>query len=240
MTVALHSEADEVLRRLPAGAWRALPTLAILGLVSGGAWGVTAWLWGDAPWVPLVVVALSTPAAGWAVGTLSAELFSIDRSRRREMIATGVFAAVPALCAGWSVFAAVAADAAGSPWLQIVAVAAALAALASGLLGVTGIAVGAVRTDVRLVTIARAAVVATVRRPLASLAVLLVGVAVGWWGVTAFAGLVFLAAPAALVVLVPAGWVSASAIGVALPPLAPYRPLRARRTGRTGTLKGTT
>ncbi|WP_022889515.1 hypothetical protein [Agromyces italicus] len=232
-----HAAVDPVLRRLPSAAWHTLPALAILGVVNVAAYVGAGWLLG--PGSPLTWIAVGVvvaPPLAWAIDRLQGELFELDD--RRPGLGSRLAVAwtcTLALCvlAAWSSFVAAVADASGSPFFQVLAVAGTVLVAVAALVAAVAVPLGSTRADVRVRTIVLVAFLAAVRRPLGPIAAVAATAAVVWLGLTWFTGLLALAASVFAVLAVACAWPTLTAFGVALPPLAP---LRSRRSGAPVTL----
>jgi len=226
---ATRDRGDEVLRRLPFAAWRALPVLALTG-VGAVLLGVgVMWALGPASaWVPAAVGLLAAPLLMWAVQAVHSELFAdpLARGWRRGVLVAAAATATPGLLASASLLAAAVAEATHAPLFQVVAVAGSLATAVVAAIAVVALPLGLVRGEVRLGSVVVVAVLATVRRPLAAIATLAAASAVTWLGVTWFAGVLVAAVPALAVLAVATSWTTVVPFGVELPELTPVRTRR--------------
>lgn len=223
--LAAQRTTDAVLGRLLAAAWPALPALAMAGFVSVAAATVSSWSLGPAnPWTPLIAGVLTAPAALWAVDGLHAAAFDVPPQRtwrRGRLIRAELLVAVVTGLASWSLLAATAAEASRGVLFQVLAVAGVILAVLAALVCSVALPVGALRGEIRLATVVRFALYATLRRPVGPLSALLTGGAVAWLGLTWFSGLLFLAVPVFLLVGVVSAWPTAAASGLVLPDLLP-------------------
>lgn len=225
MNEATHFDGQPVLRRLPAAAWRALPTLASTGVASVGLWWLIAGALGPASpaFVPAALV-IATPGAALAIDAVQREVFddgSGHRRRWRPVWLASLCAAATGAFAAWSTIAGAVAVAAESALFQVTAVTAAIAAAVVTIIAAVAIPVATARKDASARAVLIAATIAGVRRPFPPIAAVAASAAIGWLGLTWFAGLLVFVVPVFAVVAVAAAWSSAPPIGVALPPLSP-------------------
>jgi hypothetical protein len=224
---ALAHAGDAVLLRLPGAAWRALPWLAVCG--AGTSLAVVVAFWSTA-WMPVLTwpvgALLASPFVAWAVDAVHRQLFDEQTAapRRRRLLAAAIGCVAPAALAAWSSLVAGLADASSAWPLQVLAVAAVVAAAVCAAVGVVAVPLAAIRGDAALRSIAALSFVAVVRRPLGALAALASAAAVVWLGLSWFAGLLVLAGPVLVVLMVGAAWTTALSVGVHLPDLAVLRP----------------
>lgn len=225
--IASVGPGDLVLLRLPGAAWRALPVLAVCGVGTAGVTTLAVWV---TAWMPVLAMSLAavlvSPLFAWAVDAVHRQLFA-ERThvpRGRRALAAGIGCVVPAMFATWSTLAAGLAEATQSSPLQVLAVAALVAAAVCAAVAVVAIPLADVRDDAALRSIVAISFVAVARRPLGAIAALGCAAAVVWLGLTWFAGLLVLAAPVLIVLMVGAAWTTAVAAGVDLPMLPLIRP----------------
>ena len=234
---------NAVLRRLAGASWRALPTLALVGVGAVCAWWLVAWLLGPgSPAFALAASVIAMPAIAAAIDAVQRGIFDsvaerCGRGRWRHLtfaaaggVVVGAFGALSVVSAAVATSAAsaplqigavAATFAAASAPLQIGAVAATFAAASALAILAIAIPIVAARHDASVHAVLIASTVAAVRRPLLPFAVLLSSSAVAWLGLTWFSGLLVFVLPLFAVVSVAAAWSSVSPIGVALPPLTP-------------------
>ncbi|MFE6734763.1 hypothetical protein [Microbacterium sp. NPDC057741] len=218
---------DAVLLRLPGAAWRALPWLAACG--AGITLAVVVALWITA-WTPVLAppvgALLASPFLAWAVDAVHRQLFDEQTavSHRRRLLAAAIGCVAPAALAAWSTIVAGLADTSMAWPLQVLAVAAVVAAAVCAAVGVVAVPLAAIRADAALRSVAALSFIAVVRRPLGALAALACTAAVVWLGLSWFAGLLVLAGPVLVVLMVGAAWTTVVSAGVDLPALAVLRP----------------
>lgn len=218
---------NAVLRRLAGASWRALPTLALVGVGAVCAWWLVAWLLGPgSPAFALAASVIAMPAIAAAIDAVQRGIFDsvaerCGRGRWRHLTFAAAGGVVVGAFGALSVVSAAVATSAASAPLQIGAVAATFAAASALAILAIAIPIAAARHDASVRAVLIASTVAAVRRPLLPFAVLLSSSAVAWLGLTWFSGLLVFVLPLFAVVSVAAAWSSVSPIGVALPPLTP-------------------
>ncbi|HTN57167.1 MAG TPA: hypothetical protein VL043_02760 [Protaetiibacter sp.] len=220
-TLRATPSSDTLIRRLGPAAWRALPALGTLGIVSLLVTAAIAWAVGwNLTFAVLPATVLLSPVIMWAIDSLHEHMFDQPQRPRLtvRLVRVLVLTSLPIALLTWVLIVVPLAEV--SIFFQLALYLGAAAAVATAAIATVAIPLGAVRGDVGLRALIIAAVLAVARRPLGAVAALTSTLAVAWCAGTWFLGLAVFIAPVWVVVSVVGAWTSAAAIGITTPRIA--------------------
>jgi len=216
---------DNVLRRMPVAAWRTLPVLLACGAGITGVFVVSGVLigWGN-PLVPVLTCVVGAPLVLRGVERVHAELFEQERGTVRRSwgmrtLRVGSLLLPAGLTSALAMLAGHAALLPGGSLFAAVGVVGVLMAALLAVIAVVAVPLCVVRPEARIGSIVLVAFYASVRRPIAAVAVLASAIALSTAAASGLPALAALTPSLTIVLAIAAAWTTLGPAGVEVPAL---------------------